>query len=76
MLVLVWAFLLKKAANPLWVLLTAVLGIIGAVVFLVTSDFNLPMGIADIWTIVNGVILLAGIICLILGFSGKKVGSH
>ena len=69
---LVWAFLLQKTVRPLWIILTVVLGIIGVVVFLVTADFSLPMGFANIWTVVYAAIFLAGLICLVLGLQVKK----
>ncbi|MCL2150333.1 MAG: hypothetical protein FWH51_05380 [Dehalococcoidia bacterium] len=74
---LVWALIRKnkeKKIRPLWLLMAAILGIAGVVVFIVTQDVSLNMAWVDVWTIVNALILVLGLISLILAF--KREGDE
>jgi len=73
---LVWRKKEGKQIKEVFILLAAFLGIAGVMVFQLTEKTGGRMVVVDLWTIVNAAIFLAGIICLILGFSGKKAGSH
>jgi H+/gluconate symporter-like permease len=59
-----------------WLIATIVLAIVGIVVFLVTEDMSLPRGWVDRWTIVNVIILVAGIITALFVFHNKKTTSN
>jgi hypothetical protein len=45
-----------------WIIITAIMGILGVVVFILTEDMRLPMRYVDWWTIVNVIIFLVGIL--------------
>ncbi|MCL1978373.1 MAG: InlB B-repeat-containing protein [Candidatus Bathyarchaeota archaeon] len=64
----------KKYAQhrTMWLIAAITLGIIGIVVFLLTENTSLPMGIVDKWTIANAVILAVEIICVLFVFKLHK----
>jgi len=62
----------RKESRLLWILLTVILGIVGVVFFLLTEDMRLPVRFIDIWTIINAIIFLAGIICVMFCFKTEK----
>jgi len=62
----------RKMTRLLWVILTVILGIAGVVFFCLTENIRLPMRFFDIWTVVNAVIFIAGILCVLLSFKTEK----
>jgi len=48
-----------------------VLGTAGVMVFFMTENMSYPMGFVDIWTVVNGAILAAQMLCIALVFGGR-----
>jgi H+/gluconate symporter-like permease len=62
----------QKQHQTLWIL-SFILGIVGVVVFLLTENTSLPMGLVDQWTIVNAIIFIVEIIAIaLLIFRRKK----
>ena len=57
--------------NFLWLLITAVLAIIGIIVFCLTEDMSLRVALADIWTLLNFVLLALGVLSMLLIFKRK-----
>ena len=51
--------------RPIWVLTSLVTGIAGIIVFILTENIKLPIVFMDKWTIVNAIILIAGIMSCI-----------
>ena len=70
----IWAFVNAntKQIRYLWLFVVMVLGTAGVMLFFMTEDMNSPMGLADMWTIVNGAILLAEVLCVMLLLGGKS----
>ncbi|MCL2149493.1 MAG: hypothetical protein FWH51_00975 [Dehalococcoidia bacterium] len=62
----------EKKTRLIWIAISVVLAIIGFVVFFLTEDMSLPMRFVDIWTIVNAVILIIGIISVMLVFKHEE----
>ena len=65
-------YLEKKGISPFWLILTVILAVIGIIVFILTEDMSLPMTFVDIWTLLNAVIFLLGIISMSLTFKKEK----
>lgn len=63
---------LKKQKGLVWLVITAVLAVVGAIIFILTEDMTLPMVWVDGWTIVNAIVLLAGVICGVVGIRRTK----
>jgi uncharacterized membrane protein len=55
-----------------WLVVAAMLAVVGIVVFLLTEDTRLPMGWVDRWTIVNAIIFIAIILSSLLVFKMTK----
>ena len=51
--------------RPIWILTSLITGIAGIIVFILTEDTKLPIVFVDKWTIVNAIILIAGIMSCI-----------
>jgi len=64
------------AKRLLWLLLAVILGIAGAVLFVVTENMNRTVVIADMWTVVNAAILVLCIACVTLGLKGGWQGAE
>jgi len=58
--------------RPLFILLAVILAVAGAVVFFLTEDLSLPIGIVDNWTVVNTAILALGLLCVLLSFGRER----
>lgn len=61
----------RKKLRPVWLVLTAIAGILGVIVFILTEDMTNLMVWMDNWTIVNAIIFAVGVIGAIFAF--KKV---
>jgi heme/copper-type cytochrome/quinol oxidase subunit 2 len=56
----------------LWFAVALVLAIVGVVVFFLTEDMSLPMGMVDKWTIVNAVLLVVEVLAIIFVYKTVK----
>ena len=54
--------------RKIWLFTALVLGVAGIIVFLLTEDLSLKMGLVDNWTIVNLIIFIAGLIAIAFVF--------
>jgi uncharacterized repeat protein (TIGR02543 family) len=65
---------LKKAKQRrlFWLLLSAIIGIVGVVVFVFTENMSHKMALVDWWTIVNAIIFIVEIIAITLIFKHKN----
>jgi uncharacterized repeat protein (TIGR02543 family) len=66
----------QKKRSTLWVFVTIAMGIASVVVFLLTEDMNLKMGIFDKWTIINAILFVIEIIALVLYTKTQKTTNH
>jgi heme exporter protein D len=62
----------QKKHRDLWMILSAVLAIVGIVVFFLTEDWSLPRQWVDRWTIVNIIIFIIELIAIALTFKHTK----
>jgi len=58
--------------RKVWLFAALVLGIAGIIVFLLTENLSLKMGLVDKWTIVNAILFIAGLIAITFVFKRKK----
>jgi fimbrial isopeptide formation D2 family protein/uncharacterized repeat protein (TIGR02543 family) len=62
----------RSKRGVMWIVIMGVLAVIGAIVFILTEDMTKPIVWVDRWTILNAIILLAGIIVGFIGIRRRK----
>ena len=62
----------QKQHRNLWLLVALAMGITGVIVFLLTENVKLPMGLVDKWTIINAAIFIVELITIPFIFKRKK----
>ena len=62
----------QKQHRNLWLLIVLAMGITGVIVFLLTENIKLPMGLVDKWTIINAVIFIVELITIAFIFKRKE----
>jgi len=58
-----------------WLFIALVLGVVSIIVFLLTEDLSLKMGLVDRWTIVNAILFVVEFVAIILVFKHKKTAT-
>ncbi|MDR0853532.1 MAG: InlB B-repeat-containing protein [Clostridiales Family XIII bacterium] len=58
----------QKRSRKIFMILSALLAVVGVVLFMLTEDMTLPMVLLDKWTIANAIILLVEIVAVKLTF--------
>jgi uncharacterized repeat protein (TIGR02543 family) len=77
-LVVIWMLSQKGNAQQIlhrnvWIFVAFVLGVVGLVVFFLTSDLSQPMTMLNNWTALIVAIFIVQLVCLTLAFKYKKV---
>jgi len=63
----------EQQPRLVWLVAALILAIAGVIFFLITEDMRLPTMVAvDIWTIVNAIIFVLGVLSILLTFSKEK----
>ena len=62
----------QRKNRMLWVGTTVLMGLLGVIVFFLTENINSHMVLIDFWTIINAIILAAGIIGMVFSSKRKK----
>ena len=58
--------------SVLWFITAGAMGIAGFIIFMVTQDMHNAMVLVDKWTVLGGVILMEGIVCVSIMLKNKK----
>lgn len=62
----------EKKTRPIWYIVTFVMAVLGAVIFIITQDMSLDMVMVDNWTIVNAIIFAIEVVASVFIFRTKE----